>query len=267
MASLQVREYIARRVHVSPDAIRVTPPVTPDFPRPLAQTGNEKHTSDLLRSADQYRLSIEADPTVPVLYAHAQAPSARAAAVLANAAVDGLRDYLAAVAASERVAPSRQVRVEQLGRARGGVINDGAGVQLALLVFLGVFGLSFGLLRFVERRKHRSTAAGHPEADLPSVKPAEPWAAGPQAERRPVRTPPDEPRPVRTPPAERDAVGPWLDFGSAGLAADRDEPRAGRAGSSNPAAAGNGSPRREDTAGGTHVEIADRDGRSGSGQA
>jgi hypothetical protein len=167
MASLPVREYVSRRVHVSPDVIHVAPPVTPGFPRPLSQTGNGKHATDLLRSADQYRLSIEADPTVPVLYIHAQAPSAKAAAGLANASVDGLHDYLAAVAASERVAPGQQVQVKQLGRARGGVINAGAGLQIALLVFLGVFSASFGVMWFVSRRKQRSSADERLEPDLP----------------------------------------------------------------------------------------------------
>jgi hypothetical protein len=194
MASLPVREYIGRRAHVAPDAINVAPPLTTDFPRPLAQTGNAKHTTDLLRSADQYRLSIEANPTVPVLYIRTQAPTAKGAAELANGSVDGLRDYLAASAASDRVAPTQQVRVRQLGRARGGVINDGAGLQFALVVFLGVFGASFGLLRFLDRRKHRAPATEQREPEEAPV-----TRAGLEAER---------------PHNARDLDGTWLDFAS-----------------------------------------------------
>jgi hypothetical protein len=209
MASLPVREYIGRRAHVAPDAIRVAPPLTSDFPRPLALTGNAKHTTDLVRSAHQYRLSIAANPTVPVLYIRAQAPSAKAAAELANGSVDGLRDYLAAVAASHRVAPTQQVRVRQLGRASGGVINDGAGLQFALVVFLGVFGVSFGLLRFLDRRfldrrKHRAPAT---EQRGPEVAPV--TQAGLRAER---------------PHDERDPVGTWLDFGSTDWVVNGHEP-------------------------------------------
>jgi hypothetical protein len=207
MAGLPVREYIGRRAHVAPDAINVAPPLTTDFPRPLAQTGDAKHTTDLLRSADQYRLSIEANPTVPVLYIHAQAPSAKAAAELANGSVDGLHDYLAAVAASDRVAPSQQVRVRQLGRARGGVINDGAGLQFALVVFLGVFGASFGLLRFLDRRKRRAPAAEQREPEVAPV-----TRAGFQEER---------------PHDARDLDGTWLDFGSTDWVVDGHKPEVG----------------------------------------
>jgi hypothetical protein len=213
MGSLPVREFIGRRAHVAPDAINVAPPLTTDFPRPLAVTGNAKHTTDLLRSADQYRLSIEANPTVPVLYIRAQAPSAKRAAELANGSVDGLRDYLVAVAASDRVPPTQQVRIRQLGRARGGVINDGAGLQFALVVFLGVFGASFGLLRFLDRRKHRAPGAEKREPDLPpeqrepAVAPV--TRAGLQAE---------------SPRDERDLDGTWLDFGSTDWLVDGHKP-------------------------------------------
>jgi len=221
MASLPVRAYIGRRAHVAPDAIRVAPPLTADFPRPLALTGNAKHTTDLVSSADQYRLSIEANPTVPVLYIHAQAPSAKTAAELANGSVDGLRDYLAAVAASGRVPPTEQVRVRQLGRASGGVINDGAGLQFALVVFLGVFGASFGLLRFLNRRKHRAPATGQREPEVawkhraPATEQCEPEVAPvtQQAGRRAER-----------PHDERDPVGTWLDFGSTDWTIDGHEP-------------------------------------------
>ena len=189
MASLPVREYIARRAKVSADAIRVAPPLTPEFPRPLAETGNAKHTSDLLHSADQYRLSIQANPTVPVLDVHAQAPSAGASEELANAAVDGLRDYLSGVAASEGVGASRQIRVKQLGRAHGGTINDGVGLQIALLVFIGVFIASYAawLLsgRLRDRVRGRPPAARSLEADATSngSEPSEPPVDRPHHER------------------------------------------------------------------------------------
>jgi hypothetical protein len=237
MASLPVRDYIGRRAHVAPDAIRVAPPLTPDFPRPLAQTGDAKHTTDLLRSADQYRLSIEANPTVPVLYIHAQAPSAKAAAELANGSVDGLRDYLAAVAASDRVAPTQQVQVRQLGRARGGVINDGAGLQFALVVFLGVFGASFGLLRFLDRRKHRAPGTEQREPDVawehraPATEQREPEVAwehrAPATEQREPEAAPVAQQaglPAERPHDERAPVGTWLDFGSTDWVVDGHEP-------------------------------------------
>ncbi len=93
MASPPVRRYIARRAHVPADVLQVASPVTPDFPRPLSSDG-EKHSSDLLKSPDEYRLSIQSNPTVPVADVYAEAPTAEAAQQLANGAVDGMKDYL-----------------------------------------------------------------------------------------------------------------------------------------------------------------------------
>ena len=67
------------------------------MPRATSGSENQKHTSDILKSTDQYRISIEANPTVPVLDIYSQAPTKGEAAILANAAVDSLRQYLTPV--------------------------------------------------------------------------------------------------------------------------------------------------------------------------
>jgi len=153
MASAPVREYIARRAHVPAEAIRATTPLTPDFPRPLAAEGEQKHTSDLLRSTDQYRLNIQANPTVPIIDVYAQAPSAKAAEQLANSAVDGLGDYLGVTARlqSKRFNGDDQPLISQLGRARGVVINNGVRLQVLLLTFGFVFALCCAVSLFVGR--------------------------------------------------------------------------------------------------------------------
>ena len=57
----------------------------------LAEAGNERHTSDILKLNGQYRLYIKANPTVPFLQIYSQTPDAKSAAALANAAVGGMR--------------------------------------------------------------------------------------------------------------------------------------------------------------------------------
>jgi hypothetical protein len=151
MASLPVREYIARRAHVPAELIKAQTPLTPDFPRAIAGTENQKRTSDILRSTDEYRLNIQANPTVPVVDVYAQAPTPEAAASLANAAVDGMHDYLAAVARVQAVRDRNQVRLEQLGRASGHVINGGARLQLVLLAFVFSFALFAATVLFIGR--------------------------------------------------------------------------------------------------------------------
>jgi hypothetical protein len=167
MASLPVRDFIAARAHIAPQVIKAATPLTPAYPRPISGTGNEKKTSDLLKSTDEYRLNIQANPTVPMLEIYAQAPTAQAAAELANAAVDGMHDYLAQVAKSQGVGRQQQVRLQQLGRARGHVINGGARLQLVVLVFFFTFGLCAAAVLFIGRvRRGWKVAAEREEPAL-----------------------------------------------------------------------------------------------------
>ena len=151
MASPPVLRYIGRRAGVAPQRIRAQPPLTPDFPRPLSGFGEDPKTRDLLESTDQYRLNIQANPTVPILQVYAQAPNAEAAATLANAAVEGLRDYLEATAKAQGTSADNLVRLSPLGRAKGVVVNGGIRFQLALVTFLVVFGLSAATAILVAR--------------------------------------------------------------------------------------------------------------------
>lgn len=150
MASPPVIAYIARRAGVPSAAVRAQTPRTPNTPR-LSTPATERHTSDLLRSTDEYRLSIEANPTVPVLTVYAQAPDGATAGALANASVDGLRDYLEQEARARGIRLDQQVRLRQLGRAHGEVINAGASAQAMVLVFLVVLVLSSAAAAFFMR--------------------------------------------------------------------------------------------------------------------
>jgi hypothetical protein len=166
LTSPPVLTYIGRRAGVPPDRIRAQPPLTPDFPRALSGLGEDPHTSDLLKSTDQYRLNIQANPTVPILQIYAQAPSAKAAATLANAAVDGLRDYLEDTARAQGTPADEVVRVEQLGRAKGVVLNGGIRYQLVVLTFMVVFGFAAATAILISRvrRGWRESAQEPPVA-------------------------------------------------------------------------------------------------------
>jgi hypothetical protein len=148
-----VRAFIAKRAGVPLDALQITPPLTPKQPRAPVDADTQKHTSDVLKSNDEYRLNIEANPTVPLLDVYAQTEDAATAASLANAAVDGLRNYLDELALANRIPADQQIRLVQLGRARGAAINDGVGIQVALLTFLLVFAISCATVVFVARIK------------------------------------------------------------------------------------------------------------------
>jgi hypothetical protein len=151
MSSGEVRVQIAKATKIPAEVLQIDAPLTRAQPRPLAQSGTEKHTSDILKSTDQYRLSILANPTVPVLDIYAQTPTAASAAALANAAVDSLRDYLGRLAVSEQTPETQQIRLVQLGRAQGAVINGGIRWQVALLAFALTFAAACATLVFLAR--------------------------------------------------------------------------------------------------------------------
>jgi hypothetical protein len=151
IASAPVRESIARRAHLPPEALQVVPPLTPKQPRVLAEAGNERHTSDILKLNDQYRLVIQANPTVPMLQIFAQTPTAETAEALANGSVDALQAYLSDLAGTARTPGTDQIRLMQLGRAKGTVINHGIEWQVAFFAFCLAFGVSCATVIFVRR--------------------------------------------------------------------------------------------------------------------
>jgi hypothetical protein len=157
-----VREFIARRAHILPEQIQAVGPVTPDVPRALPEPGHEPRTTDILHSADQYRLDVQVQPTAPIIDIYVQAPNAEAANRLADASVVGLRDYLATVAAEQKIGAADQVKLLQLGGSRGAVINKGVHVELALLTFFLVLAASSAAVLFFTRVQNgwRLAAAG-----------------------------------------------------------------------------------------------------------
>ena len=150
MANGRVRASIAQAARIPVERLQITAPFTRQQPR-AATSSERKRASDIFESTDQFRVNIQANPTVPMLDIYAQAPSAREASRLANAAVDGLRTYLTDLAAAQQIPDSSQVRLLQLGRATGSVINKGVDWQVALLVFIITFSLSCATAIFVSR--------------------------------------------------------------------------------------------------------------------
>jgi hypothetical protein len=139
IASSSVEQKIARRAHVPYSRLRILAPLTTQQPSPPEDSQNARHTSDLARSTDQYRLNIKVNATVPMIDIYAQTPTAASAVALADAAVTELRVYVTALAQVQQTPAKDQIRIVQLGRATGVVINHGIKYQVAFVVFLLVF--------------------------------------------------------------------------------------------------------------------------------
>jgi hypothetical protein len=151
IASSPVRDDIGRRVGISGGLIEIAAPRTPERPRSVVGSVAEKKTIDILRSNEQFRLSIQASPTVPLLDIYAESPDAETSAGLANATVDSLQDYLDDLARKDGTAPRDQLRLRQLGRADGAVINGGVSLPAGLIAFLVTFGAGCATVVLVHR--------------------------------------------------------------------------------------------------------------------
>lgn len=151
VASSRVRERIAGRLDLPVESLRVQAPLTREQSAPPTDSENARHTSDILKSTDQYRLDIQANVSVPMLDIYAQSPTAESASVLVNAAVDELRTYLAQLAAKESTPKRAQIQLIQLGRGHGVVINESVRWQIALLAFVLTFGASAATVIFLAR--------------------------------------------------------------------------------------------------------------------
>ncbi len=170
MANGRVREAIALSSDVPADRLQIAAPLTPNQPRAQVGSVSSKHASDIFKTTDQYRLSIQANPTVPVLDIYAQAPNAAAAAALANASVTELRKYLAVLAQTQEIPPKDQIRLLQLGQARGTIINKGIDWQVGFLAFVLTFALASATVIFIARvrRGWRLAASADREATTPA---------------------------------------------------------------------------------------------------
>lgn len=111
------------------------------------------------------RVVPSAGGDLPIIEIAAQAPDAAGAAKLANAAVEGFRNYLDTKAATEKVPDAQRLRVTALGGAQAGEAVHGPGPMMALVVALLVFGLGCAAILVSSRALDAWRAASLEELD------------------------------------------------------------------------------------------------------
>jgi hypothetical protein len=158
LVSPPVVDLIVRRAHVPPDQIAAAARYTADLPQALTEPASEQRASEIRGSGLRYRIEVQARQNTPVLDIYTQAPTTAAAERLANAAIAGLRDYLGDLSQREGLGGHDMVRLRQLGSARGGVVNGGAHLAIALLTFLVAFPLLCAAFLYVVGRRVPGTA-------------------------------------------------------------------------------------------------------------
>ncbi|HWC25820.1 MAG TPA: hypothetical protein VG474_04480 [Solirubrobacteraceae bacterium] len=174
MTSQPAMRHIARRAGIDANRIAGVTRITADVPATITEPDSEQRANDIIELARPYRLEVQPDPQTPTLLITTQAPTVAEAQRLADAAAPGLEDYRLELARRRDAVDEPALRIEQLGRARGAVLNAGAKVVIAGLTFAFVFAIALaGLALAMRLRTARSAGIGEDGAD-----PGEPAGRG-----------------------------------------------------------------------------------------
>jgi hypothetical protein len=140
LASPVALELVARDAGISVASIEAQGPYDINLPVIQQEPTAGQRSSQIIGEGALYRLRFENNPVLPIVSVFAQAPTEAEAIALANAAPRALRTYISEIQAHQQTPVDRRVVIRKLGDATGGVVNAGANVQIALLVFVVVFG-------------------------------------------------------------------------------------------------------------------------------
>lgn len=132
---------IAREAELPRNAVEAQGPYEQTLPLFQQEPTAEQRSSQIIGERALYRLRFESAPSLPIVSVFAQAPSRERAEALAAAVPMALRAYIDRLQTRQRTPAGQRVQIRQLGRANGGVVNEGADLQIAALVFLVVFGV------------------------------------------------------------------------------------------------------------------------------
>jgi hypothetical protein len=142
MVSTPVKSIIARDAGVAPDRLVAIAPTAPGSGGPSVPTTLSQKAAEASKTPGAYLLTLQSDETLPIISIDAQAPTAAAAARLANAATTGLRDYLRSVAGAQNLPAGRQIVVSGLGPAQAADQVRGPRKLFAIAAFVFVFGFA-----------------------------------------------------------------------------------------------------------------------------
>ena len=141
MTSPAVLALIGEKAGIPGDQLYAAGPVNPNVPRVVQEPTAGARNVQITGETDPYRLTLNADPALPIIDIYSQAPTTKQAIALANGAVSGLQEYLTNVENTDKIRPSNRVEIHPLGTATGGPVDPGIRKSLAGLVFLVVFVL------------------------------------------------------------------------------------------------------------------------------
>jgi len=145
------------------------------FTRSSRESAAEQRAAEVAGEDGVKRLLFANEDGLPVLSLYATAPTAEEAIRLADAGARGLIGYVKALPNRGSGPAATRINFRQLGAARGGLVNQGASVPFAILVFIGVLGIwcLFVLVGSSLARALGEQPAAGSEEDAPQAEPPE----------------------------------------------------------------------------------------------
>lgn len=137
MAEGVVKDAIAKRAGLKPDDLQGVAQTTTSSGSGAAATPKSFGAEDHVLTT-RVIMTVEGDQ-LPIIDIETQAPTTAEAAKLANASVEGLKDFLNSKAATEQVPEAQRLRFSSLGPAQAGELRRGPGVPIAIIATLFVF--------------------------------------------------------------------------------------------------------------------------------
>lgn len=168
LASPVALQLIAKEAKVPVSSIEAEGPYDINLPVIQQEPTAGQRSSQIIGEGALYRLRFENNPVLPVVSVFAQAPTEAEAIGLANAAPRALRAYINSIQTEQDTPEGRRVVIRKLGDATGGVVNAGANVQIAALVFIIVFG-AWCMLLIPAQTLARGWREANPYGDVDSA--------------------------------------------------------------------------------------------------
>jgi hypothetical protein len=186
-----VRSDAARHMGIDPALVGGVAPITLDVPIALTSPDSERRATDIQLSTYPYRLDAESRQVSPMIDLYTRAPTVALAERLADEAVASLRRQVDAMTAQSGLDLAHELKIEQLGPARGAVLTSHMRPVIALLTFVVSFAILLGLLLVATRARRGWALAKRREAEgasepLETPAPAPIPAPAPAPAARPV---------------------------------------------------------------------------------
>jgi hypothetical protein len=139
MTSAPVKRSIAAEVGLPPEGFTAQSQADINRPRAEKESTAEQRANQIRGEGVGYRLFFDVEGNLPVISIASQAPTTKDALRLADGAAVGVAKYIERLKKAQPGPVAAQVQVRRLGKAQGGLVNQGADTTAAALGFGGTF--------------------------------------------------------------------------------------------------------------------------------